>query len=146
MNEESNKGKNTSRASVSTALRELLAVADRETRALEVPRTIDLETRAEQQSGATERTLTHHHSWSLRNREIAGRFAAAAALVVLVGASVFLFWGSPANATEIPDHLVALVDSLYNDGDYVVTEISVYYEAETSYLDDVWREVADSAP
>lgn len=76
--------------------------------------------------------------------------AAAVALVVLTLRLVGPPGVPDAASVDPPEQLVGFVDSLYDDGSYVIDEIAVHFthdsasgERSGAYLDGVWTDVLD---
>lgn len=93
---------------------------------------------------------------SLAHRWVPRVAAAAAVLAAVVGILSLIQPLSPSphaiSEGPVPEHLTALVDSLYSNNDYVVAELapmlgSSVAEPSSSYMDEVWssvvREIGD---
>jgi hypothetical protein len=84
------------------------------------------------------------HAWVPRIAAAAAVLAAAVGVLVLVQLRPV---ATSVSTGPVPDHLTALVDSLYDDGDYVVDQLAAALEPLTapmndSYMGDVWDTVA----
>jgi hypothetical protein len=72
------------------------------------------------------------------------QFAAAAATLLVALGIVFLVPRPGTTAEEVPEYLALLVDSLYDDDSYILTDIAPRWETgDNDYLDAVWGAVAD---
>lgn len=75
---------------------------------------------------------------------------AAAAAVVVVTVGVLTLAAPPRQIdpvvlSDAPEHLSALVDDLYDDGSYILSQIAPRWDAQPgeAFLDDVWGDVFD---
>ena len=80
-------------------------------------------------------------------RPLAGRVpqiaAMAATLIVALGL-VLVVQEPPLPSGEVPAHLSLLVDSLYEDESYLITNIAPRWsEIEGEFMNDIWDEVVD---
>ena len=67
---------------------------------------------------------------------------AAAAVVAVIAAALMVSVAPRPRTAETPEHLLALVDSLYEEHDYVIDEVSVHWQSGSDpYIEGVWSEV-----